>query len=130
MAQYRYNIKDYWLRNEKLTEEEFNFYKKLLNSNPNVDIIPKKSFWREFPILLYTIGAIIIGFPLALINEAFSFIPGIGIAALIFFFIFNIESVTNYFSFVKKRNEKEEQLKSILKYSNDFLEYKLKFKEF
>lgn len=129
MAQYKYTIKDYWLRNEKLSEEEFNYYKNLLNSDPNADILPKKSFWKEFPILLYAVGAILIGFPLVAIDEAFSFLPGIGVALLIFFFIFNIESMTNYFSFVKRRNKKEEQLKSILRYCSDFTEYKAKFKQ-
>jgi hypothetical protein len=129
MAQYKYTIKDYWLRNEKLSKEEFNYYKKLLQSDQNVDILPKKSFWKEFPILLYSIGAILIGIPLVAIDEAFSFLPGLGIASLIFFFIFNIETMTNYFSYVKRRNKKEELLKSILLDCSDFSEYNAKYKE-
>lgn len=129
MAQYKYTITDYRLRDEKLTQEEFNYYKRLLQSNPNAEILPKKSFWKEFPILLYALGAIIIGFPLALMNEAFSFLPGIGIIMLIFFFIFNIESMTNYFSFVKKRGKKEEELKSIIRYCSNYSEYNIKFQK-
>ena len=129
MAQYKYTITDYRLRDEKLTQEEFNYYKRLLQSNPNSEILPKKSFWKEFPILLYALGAVIIGFPLALMNEAFSFLPGIGISMLIFFFIFNIESMTNYFSFVKKRDKKEEELKSIIRYCSNYSEYTTKFQK-
>lgn len=129
MAQYKYTIKNYWLRNERLTEEEFNYFKKVIHSDPNADILPKKSFWKEFPILLYALGAILIGFPLVAIDEAFSFLPGIGIISLIFFFIFNIESMTNYFSFVKRRNRKEEELKSTLRFCSDYSEYQMKFKE-
>lgn len=129
MARYKYTITDYQLRNEKLTKEEFNYYKRLLLSNPSAEILPKKSFWKEFPILLFALGAILIGFPLVAIDEAFSFLPGIGIATLIFFFIFNIESMTNYFFFVKKRNKKEEELKSIIRYCSDYSEYNTKFQK-
>lgn len=127
MAQYKYTITDYRLRDEKLSQEEFNYYKRLLLSNPNAEILPKKSFWKEFPILLYALGAIIIGFPIALSNEAFSFLPGLGIITLIFFFIFNIESMTNFFSFVKKRDEKEAELRSILRFCNNYSEYNDRF---
>lgn len=125
MATYKKTIKNYYFRKpEKLSLSEYNSLNQAIMFNPDFEFHKGKPFWKEFELGLYFLVAIIIGLPLSLVSEPFSFIPGIGIVGLIFFIIFNFESMINYSTYIRTKKIYFQNLKKLIQNSSDYEDYK------
>jgi len=125
MATYKKTIKNYYFKKpENLSRSEYNSLKQTIKFNPDFEFHKSKSFWKEFEMGLYFLVAVIIGLPLSTVSETFSFIPGIGFGGLIFFVIFNFESMVNYSSYLKRKKLFFQNLKTAIQNSSDYEDYK------
>ncbi len=129
MATYKKTIKNYYFKKpEKLSRSEYDSLKQAMRFNPDFDFYTSKPFWKEFEMGLYFLVAIIAGLPLAIVSETFSFIPGIGFGGLIFFIIFNFESMLNYSSYLKRKKLFFQKLRTAIGDSYDYEDYKTREK--
>lgn len=127
MGNVRITTKDYIFRKPRvLAEQEFYLLRQAYAKNPNYDPRPKHSFWKEFPFVVWFSLGIIIGLPLAISNEIFSFIPGLSIPGLILSFIFHGGSMMNFNDFLKKKNAYYDKLKYLVINSNSYSEFLVK----
>lgn len=125
MATYKKTIKNYYFNKpEKLSRSEYDSLKQAMRFNPDFEFYKSKPFWKEFEMGLYFLVAIVIGLPLATVSETFSFIPGIGFGGLIFFIIFNFESMINYSSYLKRKKLFFQNLRTAIIDSHDYIDYK------
>lgn len=118
---YKYGFK----KPQILSEEEYKSYKQIFQVEPNYNMTPKISFWKEFEFEKWVLIGIIGGFTFGFIWEPFVFIAGISILLFISSLIGgSVQSMFNYQKFLNEKNRYYNNLKSAIINSNNYTEFK------
>jgi hypothetical protein len=118
-------VKSYGFRKpEIISESDYKSYKQVLSVDSSFSFIKKPSFWEEFEIIKWSLLGCLIGFPLAIANEVFSFIPGLSFAFLVIGLLGSFSSIMDFNQTVRKMEKYDNGMKSKIKSTSDYSDFK------
>lgn len=106
-----------------LSEREFLSYKQMCNSGISFEMVPKITFWSQFPAIKWLLIASVISIPFADAFKPMAFIAGISIFGLFASATPLFYSYDSFKDFLRERNNYFENLKNTISQSNSYQDF-------
>lgn len=118
-------VKSYVFRKpDVMSESDYNSYKQVLSVDDSFSFITVPSFWKEFEVIKWSLIGCVVGFPLAIANEVFSFIPGLSFAMLVMSLLFGIGRIRDFNDTISRMKRYDVGMKSKIRKSKNYQDFK------